>query len=144
MQKVKTGRGRKDCRGLNQCSSLGSLPPPLLSLLLSPFYFFLSVSNDSQRKEKASSLSSVEPNISFLLERQEGNTEQHSRTHTRTHTQRKFLTSGFFFFFFAAKKIRSSTSMPCTEMSRDLHVMLGGGPKQIDHLLLLHATLAAP
>lgn len=65
-----------------------------------PFFLFFSPSQMIHRgKKKASSLSSVEPNISFLLERQEGN------THSHTHTQRKALTSGFF----AAREIRSST-----------------------------------
>lgn len=59
---------------------------------LSPLFFFnfffsLPLSNDSQWKEKAFSLSSVELHISFLLERQGGNTQSNVHTWTQTHTQ---------------------------------------------------------
>lgn len=82
-----------------------------LSRAESSFFFFRpSLFSPSQMihrggKKKASSLSSVESNISFLLERQEGNTHSHTHTRTDKHTQRKALTSGFF----AAREIRSST-----------------------------------
>lgn len=76
-------RGRPDCRGLNQCSSLVSFFP---SPLFFHFSLSLSLSNDSQWKEKAFSLSSVELHISFLLERQGGNTQSNTRVRTYTHT----------------------------------------------------------
>lgn len=58
-----------------------------LPSLFFQFFFSLPLSNDSQWKEKAFSLSSVELHISFLLERQGGNTQSNVHTWTQTHTQ---------------------------------------------------------